>query len=307
MKDFQVIPVTQLIKQISNALAQKYKNETLCVQYAWWVLEAITAQKKTDLIIQRNIALSESQQDQLIDWIEKQVKDNIPLAYLIGSVPFGDCTILVEPPVLIPRMETESWCYELIEKLSKLDNQKFTILDLCTGSGCIAIALAKAFPEADIYATDITDHALALAQKNAKFNDVSNITFISSDLFSEIPENLKFDMIISNPPYVTAQEWQEVDPSVRDWEDHIAHVASQEGTAILKQVIQTAGNYIKPNSTLSAHHIPQLVVEIGHKQAERVDSFFRDAGFCDIVIEKDLQGHDRLVSGCISNEFFQSK
>ncbi len=296
------LSIHDLVRSISNELQKKYKNQTLCIQYAWWVLEAITQKKKTDLLLHHSILLTSHQKEQLRQWVTQQVDDSIPLAYLIGSVPFGDCTILVEPPIIIPRLETETWCLELITRLHNISDQSFTILDLCTGSGCIAIALAKAFPKATIYATDISEDALGLAYKNAEHNNVNNITFLPSDLFTDIPNDLHFDMIISNPPYISFKEWQTVDPSVREWEDDAAHLAAEDGTAILKQVIKDAANYLIPHPEFIAHHIPQLVVEIGHRHAEVVESLFRTAGFCDIVIEKDLQGNDRIVSGCISNE-----
>lgn len=302
MNEIDAIALPDLIQSIATQLDKRYQNKTLCTQYAWWVIEAITQQKKSSLVAQQIITLTTKQRAQLDDWINQQLNDNIPLQYLIGSVPFISATIVVEPPTLIPRPETENWVAELIARLQQLNYQAFTLLDLCTGSGCIAIALAQAFPQSTIYATDISTQALALAKKNALHNNVSNIKFIASDLFRNIPSTLSFDMIIANPPYIGQQEWHTLEPSVREWEDRVALIADNEGTGILRDIIIRAPNYLNPHQELSAHLLPHLAVEIGCEQGPIIESLFQEAGFCDTVIEKDLQGHDRVVSGCINNE-----
>lgn len=296
------ISINELIRSLAIKLEKKYQDSFLSTQYAWWVVEAITKTKKNALIAQQIITLSAAQQEQLDSWINKQIREHIPLAYLLGSVPFIDATILVEPPILIPRPETENWIAELIGRLRSISEQSFTILDMCTGSGCIAIALAQAFPQATIYAIDIAPHALALAQKNAQLNKISTITFLQSDLFEAIPATLRFDMIIANPPYISYQEWQTLDPSVKEWEDQMALIASDNGLNILRKIIATSPAYIKQNKELAAHHLPQLIVEIGYLQGPTVQQLFQENNFYDTVIEKDLQGNDRIVSGCIHNE-----
>lgn len=296
------ISITELINSVTQKLEQKYSNNFLSTQYAWWVVEAITKTKKAALIAQHEITLSSAQQEQLTSWINKQLHEHIPLQYLIGSVPFIDATILVESPILIPRPETENWVAELISRLRTITNQSFTILDLCTGSGCIAIALAKAFPHATIYAVDISQKAIALAQKNARLNQITSIKFLQSDLFESLPVDLHFDMIISNPPYISAQEWQLLDPSVKEWEDQTALVASENGLQIVRKIIEQASTYLHPHPELIAHHLPQLIIEIGYLQGPAVLKLFKENNFYDTVIEKDLQGNDRIVSGCIYNE-----
>ncbi len=294
------IPVHKLIQSISKQLCKKYCNKPLCTQYAWWVLEAITKQKKTALLQQESIHLTEQDQATLDAWIKKQVEDNIPLQYLIGSVPFTSCDILVEPPILIPRHETEMWCVDLISKLQKVPNQTFRILDLCTGSGCLAIALAKAFPQAKVYGSDISEHALELAQKNALRNNVS-IIFIASDLFANIPKELSFDIIIANPPYISKQEWNQLDPSVKEWEDAIALIANDSGIGIIKQIIDQSALFLDGNSELRQYDIPQVIMEIGHTQGDTVKTLYHKAGFTNVKIQKDLQDNNRIVSGCIQN------
>jgi len=296
----QTIIPTILAQAIAKELYKKYQDQFLCTQYAWWALEAITEQSKTDLLMQREITLTQKQCDTLNSWIKSQVEHHIPLQYLLGSVPFIDCDILVEPPVLIPRPETEEWCLDLIKQLEQLPHQDFRILDLCTGSGCIAIALAKAFPHARIYASDISDAALALAQKNAERNEV-NINLISSDLFANIPQDLTFDIIVSNPPYIAEHEWHQLDPSVKTWEDTIALVAPDDGLGMVKQIIADSSMFLDKNSEIASYGIPQLIIEIGHTQGESVKRSFQKAGYKNVEIKKDEYGKDRIAVGYSNN------
>lgn len=294
--------IDDLIRLVATQLKKKYDNNELATQYAWWVVEAITRKKKSELIGQHQLSLTAAQQEQLKSWIDKQLHEDIPLAYLIGSVPFIDATIMVEPPILIPRPETENWVAELIGRLHSISNRKLTILDLCTGSGCIAIALARAFPDATIYAIDISQEALVLARKNATLNKVTSINFIQSDLFHALPQSLRFDLIVANPPYIDPAEWQTLDRSVKDWEDRTALIANENGLGILRKIIEQAPSYLRPHHELIVHHLPQLIVEIGYLQGSSVQRLFQENGFYDTVIEKDLQGNDRIVSGCLYHE-----
>lgn len=290
------IPVHQLIRNIGDRLHKKYCDHTLCIQYAWWVLEAITEQRKSDLLSHTPITLTPTQDEKLECWITNQVEQHIPLQYLIGSVPFLACDILVEPPILIPRQETEAWCADLIKKLQKVPNQSLRILDVCTGSGCIAIALAKTFPNALVYALDISEQALSLTKKNANHNQVS-INLILSDLFTNVPQTILFDIIVSNPPYISQGEWSKLDPSVKEWEDSNALIAPDGGLGIIQQIITKATDFLDPQSILIAHHVPQLIIEIGHSHSSAVKTLYRNAGFKEVIVEKDLHGHDRIAAG----------
>jgi len=296
------LPIRTFIQSLSEKLHHKYHNEIMCTQYAWWVVEAVTQQNKAMLLARDTITLSNKQHETVKQWIEKLVEDNIPLQYLIGSVPFASCDILVEPPTLIPRQETEEWCIALIEQLKQLNNQQLTILDMCTGSGCIALSLAKELPLAQIYASDISDTALHLARSNAIHNQLMNVHFFSSDLLDDIPNAMQFDIIISNPPYISKEEWQEVDASVKEWEDPIALLAPDKGLGIVKQIIEQAKQHLKPHPELQQYGIPRLILEIGYQQGAAVKELFEKEGFCDVVVKKDMHTNDRIVVGCIANE-----
>jgi len=288
-------------RQISKQLQSIYPDPTLCQQYAWWILEAITKKSKTELIAQETIMLSPKQQKSLNQWIDKLINEKMPIQYLIGSVPFNGVEVLVEPPVLIPRPETEEWCLNLIKQLHLLENKQITILDLCAGSGCIALALAKKFPQVTLYASDLSHEAIALIKRNIIYNKTSNITALHSDLFVAIPLGMKFDLIVSSPPYIPLHEWKQLDESVTMWEDSSALIAGDDGLAIIEKIISQTPQFIKPNSEIKQKNIPQLIIEIGHQQGPAVMKLMKQAGYNNILIHKDLEQKNRTISGRVDN------
>ena len=285
------------INGIRHKLAQGYDDDMLCQQYAWWILQAICGKTKTELISQDTIMLSIAQKEQINDWLHKLIVDKMPLQYLLGSVPFNDCDILVSPPTLIPRPETEEWCWHLIEQLQCLHDKKIKILDLATGSGCIAIALAHHLPLAEIIATDIADTALALTEQNIAHNRVRNVTCIKSDLFTSIPNGALFNIIVSNPPYIAFSERADLDDTVTQWEDSGALFAEDEGLSIIKEIIVKAPQFIQAHDEMKHKNIPQVVIEIGYAQGTVVKNLMQAAGYNNVVVHKDLEGKDRFVTG----------
>lgn len=299
--------VAMLAREIEQKLQEKFNDQTLCNQYAWWLIEAVSQQKKAHLIAQQKIVLNKAQLEQLTHWLEKIINKSMPIQYAIGSVPFLDLEILVEPPTLIPRPETEEMCAHLIENLIKLNNQQLNILDIGTGSGCIALSLAKAFPDAQVYATDIADTALGLTSRNAQHNKIDNVTIIRSNIFNNIPKGVLFDIIVSNPPYVSPQEWEELDDSVAQWEDRNALIAQNEGLAIFERIVKQAPDFLRENKEMERLNIPQLVLEIGHKQGSAVSRLLENAGFDDITVQKDLENKDRTITGRVKDVAIRSK
>lgn len=285
-----------LIDTVTHALTGHFP---LPEEHAWWIIEAITGKKRSHLIAHHTISLTAEQQATLDRWLHALINEHMPLQYLIGSVPFGNLEILVEPPTLIPRPETEEWCLNLIDQLQKLKNTKLTILDMCTGSGCIALALAQALPQATIYATDISHKALALAKKNAIHNKINGVTFLHSDLFDSLSDLFKFDIIVTNPPYIDQKEWATVPTSVSQWEDTKALIAPGNGLAIIETIIKTAPHYLQENKELKENVIPQLLIEIGHQQGQAVRTLMANYSYESISIKKDLAHKDRLACGRI--------
>ena len=273
---------------MKNIIQKIVATTNLSIQQAWWLLEFVT--NKTKALLQfSHESLTTNQEQQLEEYMQQISVDEKPLAYILGWVPFLDLKIFVTPPTLIPRPETEHWVDELINSIKKSGAQNLTILDLGTGSGCIALSLAQAFPQSKVYALDIALSAIALAQKNAIENDITNITFLQSDLFNNLPQNLQFDLIVSNPPYInpTAQ----LDASVLNWEDHGALFANDEGMHIINQIACQAKSYLKKNDELDY----QLVIEIDACQGNIVKNVVKNYEFTTIEIHKDQFDRDRTT------------
>jgi release factor glutamine methyltransferase len=287
------------IQHISTRLSAEYIDPTLCQQYAWWLLEAVLKTTKMTLITQNTILLTPAQEQTLEQWITELVTHKKPIQYILGSVPFNGLDILVEPPTLIPRPETEEWCAKLIEKLKALDNQNITILDLATGSGCIGLSLAYHLPHAHIIASDIADTALALAEKNKLHNNIQNMTLIKSDLFDSLPPSTKYDLIVSNPPYIAQSDREHMEKSVTEWEDERALFAPDNGLSIIKKIITQSPAHTKPNTEIKQKNIPQVMIEIGHKQGSLVAQLMIDAGYNAVHIYTDLEKKERVVVGRI--------
>lgn len=294
--------VIDLIHDSQHQLRLVYTDPITCHQYAWWLLEKLTGKKKAQLIAQETISLATSDHNTLQQWLHHLVDEHKPIQYILGSVPFNGIDIIVKPPTLIPRPETEEWTCNLIEQLRSIKREDFSILDLCTGSGCIAVALANAFPNATITAIDIAQSALLLTQENAKHNAVTNVTCLKSDLFNALAEGSAFDLIVSNPPYIAEDEWSSLDVSVTHWEDKRALVAQDHGLAIIERIIHDAPRFLKTNHDIQSKKIPQLTIEIGYQQGHAVKKIMDDAGYYQTQIIKDLEGKDRIVVGSISDD-----
>ena len=267
-------------------------------QEAWWILQAITEKNMLELLLDKNFMLTEEQQEAFDEAIIDRSERGMPLQYILGRVPFCSLAITVKPPTLIPRPETEEWAQWVITVLNLITGKRLEILDLCTGSGCIGLALAKHLPQAEIIGSDLSVEAVALAEENKALNQVSNIQFLKSDLFEVFAaEGKKFDLIVSNPPYLSIQEWKELDPSVLEWEDSAALASGQTGFECYEKIISRAQNYLKPISEeFIAHHIPRLVLEFGVNQASLLATMLHAYGFKNIRVYKDMNGKDRWIT-----------
>jgi release factor glutamine methyltransferase len=299
-KDNSHSTISSLITDIAKQLFEELQEKTVAQQYAWWLLEALTEKSKIDLLLAKEVELTDKQKQLLNRWIDDIIIYHKPIAYILGSVPFGPLAITVRPPILIPRPETEEWVLHLIEQIKKSSAQNLRILDLCTGSGCIGLLFAYMLPNAHIDAVDISDEAIALATENRQKLNITNISIINSDLFEQLPDRT-YDLIISNPPYITADEYRELSPAVSTWEDKGALYAHDEGLFIIKQIIEKAPSFLHSNKILQEQQINQLYIEIGWKQGDIVSKLFEKRGYTNITVEKDSAEKDRVVSGRIVN------
>lgn len=286
-----------VVKEVAKSLEPRYESAMHAHTAAWWLLERLTKQSKLDLMTQSVFEMSKKDIAQLNAWISQHLDEDYPLHYVLGSVPFGPLTISVEPPTLIPRPETEEWMAANLASFAPVKHEKLTFLDIGTGSGCIALWLAKEFPNATVYAIDVADSALELAKKNAEQNNISNVVFIKSDLFTLIPQDIKFDCIFSNPPYIAPEDWNDLSPAIRKWEDRGALIAGNKGLEVLTQLVAHAPYYLNQKSVLRKHNLASLIVEIGYNQGDSVKQLFTTAGFVQARVLKDFSGHDRVVIG----------
>lgn len=272
--------------------------ESLANEYAWLLITHTFGKTKTELILNPP-HITKSVYDEISNLIFDITIHHKPIQYILKTAPFLDLMLELEPPVLICRSETEALIFEVIMMLKQYHDKPLCFLDIGTGSGCIALSLAKSFPRSTVYAVDISTNALDLARKNAKKNNIDNVVFIKSDLFLSIDTMIFFDLIISNPPYISPSEWQLLDPSVKQWEDQQALIADDNGLFILASIIRQAKNHLNKKSTLASHKIPQLILEIGHNQGESVKKMMQKHSFSNIIIWHDQYGKDRAVWGTL--------
>lgn len=289
--------VTSLIETAKVSLRSLYEESIQQEQVAWWLMQKATGKQHIFFIAHPETPLTAQEQELFEKLVHEHVILKKPLQYILGSVPFGDLDIIVEPPVLIPRPETEEWVFALIDRMHNFVHDPLRILDLCCGSGCIALALAHAFPASSVYASDIAQEAVLLTAKNSAHNGLPNVSVVLSDLFAGLPRDGKYDLIVTNPPYVTQQEWHELDRMVRDWEDPRALVAHDDGLQIIKQIIDQAPALLVHNNKMHEQQIPQLVIEMSDHQTATVAAYMRAAGWYDVTIARDYAGQQRIVMG----------
>ena len=213
-----------------------------------------------------------------------------PYAYLTGSKEFMGLAFSVDPGVLIPRPDTEC----VVEAaLSALPAEAKTVLDVCTGSGAIGVAIGHYRPDVKVTMTDISEAALAVAEKNARKNGV-DARLIQSDLFDALPEGARFDLIISNPPYIPKAEIQTLDRDVKDFEPMLALDGGIDGYDIYRRLIPSAFERLLPGGL--------LVLECGHDQGKTLARAAKAAGFQDVKLIFDLAGRQRGIVGVRSEE-----
>lgn len=243
----------------------------------------------THFLLDRGRGISED--DQVLDqvkqyrlMIEKR-SQRIPLQHITGSREFMGLEFYVNEHVLIPRQDTET-LVELILKDYK--GRKPVILDMCTGSGCIAISLSKIGGFDGVTAVDLSKEALKVAKRNA---DVllgpGRITLIESDLFQAIEPKSRFDIIVSNPPYIPTEIIKELQPEVRNFEPMLALDGREDGLFFYRQLVSEGRRFLNPGGS--------IYFEIGYDQAESVSALLEDAGFAEIRVVKDAAGLDRVV------------
>ena len=212
----------------------------------------------------------------------------IPLQQILGQQEFMGLTFQVDRHVLIPRQDTET-LVELV--LAEQTDPRKRVLDLCTGSGCIAVAVKHLRPDAQVWASDLSEDVLTVARLNADYHQ-ADICFVQSDLLEDIPE--RFDLIVSNPPYIETAEIEDLAVQVRDYEPRMALDGGADGLAYYRRILRTAGSRLHPKG--------RLLLEIGCGQGQTVSALAAENGWTDIEIQKDLAGCDRVLSAKMRSE-----
>ena len=216
----------------------------------------------------------------------KDLLKNKPIQYIIGETEFCDLKFKVNENVLIPRPETSELVYKIVERQKTKDKRQLSILDIGTGSGCIAISLAKNIPGSKVHALDISEKALEVAKENAINNNV-DVTFINDDILS-LKNNIdtKFDIIVSNPPYVRELEKADMRDNVLNWEPHNALFVSDNDPLIFyRNILEFAKTHLNENG--------EIWFEINEYLGKEMTDLCKEYGFSDIEIFKDFRGKER--------------
>jgi release factor glutamine methyltransferase len=243
--------------------------------------------KKVDLIVRYNEEPTEAERTRFRELIQRRVA-GWPVAYLVGSRDFYLLTFEVSPEVLVPRPETETLVLESLSLLKPLKSP--TVLDIGTGSGCIAISIAHQKADAHVTAIDISPDALNVARRNASRHNVTGrITFLQGDLFGPLKGGETFDLVVSNPPYIAHPEFASLAPDVRDHEPRVALDGGYDGLAFYRRIAVDVGRFLKPGS--------RLLMEIGYTQDMAVRELLAAQNDLETLPSlKDMGGHARVVA-----------
>lgn len=287
-----------------NDLGRIYPKEEID-SFFYSCIEHYLKMERFILAIKPNIVLTKEEEQPLFEALA-QLKQEKPLQYILGVAHFMELELKVNENVLIPRPETEELVQWVLEDAKEqhdrdaersrsvistpLNDRSLQILDIGTGSGCIAIALAKHLPNAKVYALDVSKEALKVAQENAKTNQV-DIEFIHKSILDPgLDLELQFDIIVSNPPYVRDLEKSEIHKNVKDYEPNLAlFVPDDDALVFYRAIVQFSERYLLKKGS--------LYLEINQYLGEETKSVLKAHNFSEIELRKDIFGNDRMLKG----------
>ena len=282
MDNDQSVPETEfitggLLSKMLEATKKEFKDAGIDESDAEWIYAITLGIKRSDLVRQRTIKSSESK---AIHGIVKERLAGRPLWYIIGDTEFYGCKIKVDERALIPRPETELLADTVVKSAENGDK----ILDMCTGSGCIAVSVAKALKgkNVSVTAADLSDAAIMLAEENAKLNDV-NVTFVQSDMFTNVRG--RYNIIVCNPPYIKSGEIPFIQKEVREHEPRVALDGGEDGLEFYRILAKNVKSYLAKDG--------MLIMECGEGQANDILQIFPKRDYA--IVIKDLAGVDRFV------------
>lgn len=278
----------QTIFEYTKDQLKDYLSENEIRSFYLLMTEKITGFSRTEIITNKYTFFSIEQRNMLDSFIEK-LKKSEPIQYILGETEFYGLKYLVNPSVLIPRPETEE-LVEWIEKENKQTNE-LKILDIGTGSGCIAISLKNIFPDAEVTAYDISKEALETAEKNARLNNLS-VLFKQVNIFDKAESSDKWNIIVSNPPYIPIKEKESIEPNVLNHEPHLAlFVPDNDPLIFYKRIADFALKHLVENG--------KLYFEIHRDAGIRCTEMLKNSGFANVELRKDMFGNDRMIGAQI--------
>lgn len=271
-------------------LAQLYEvyDNREAANIANMVIEHVTGQRKIERIMYKDLPVNEEQQKQL-EKIADELLNHRPVQYVLGEAWFMDMKLTVNEHVLIPRPETEELVQWIIDDIRKSGKKDISIVDIGTGSGCIPIALKKKIPAITVLAIDISNDALHVAKLNSIKQkadvDFLKLNFLNEEEWKQLG---KYDIIVSNPPYIRQSEKVEMRDNVLKYEPSLAlFVPGEDALLFYNTIAKFSRKHLKPEG--------KVYVEINEALGEKVVEVFKEFGFTNVVLKEDLQGKDRMV------------
>ena len=250
------------------------------------LLEAVCGTDRNDLLVHGEQPVSPEAEEKYLNWI-RQRAEHIPLQQLTGEQDFMGLTFSVNEHVLIPRQDTEI----LVEEVLKELHDGMRVLDMCTGSGCILLSLLHYSNDCEGLGVDLSAEALEVAGRNVLKvltpEKAEHAHFLQSDLFEKVEG--KFEIIVSNPPYIASAEVEKLMPEVRDHEPRMALDGTEDGLYFYRRIIEEAGKHLVSSG--------MLFFEIGYDQGQAVSELMRTEGYCEVQVVQDYAGLDRVVLG----------
>lgn len=250
------------------------------------LLEAVCGTDRNDLLVHGEQQVAPEAEEKYLNWI-RQRAEHIPLQQLTGEQGFMGLTFNVNEHVLIPRQDTEI----LVEEVLKELHDGMRVLDMCTGSGCILLSLLHYSNDCEGLGVDLSAEALEVAGRNVLKvltpEKAEHAHFLQSDLFEKVEG--KFEIIVSNPPYIASAEVEKLMPEVRDHEPRMALDGTEDGLYFYRRIIEEAGKHLVSSG--------MLFFEIGYDQGQAVSELMRTEGYCEVQVVQDYAGLDRVVLG----------
>ncbi|MDA7558832.1 peptide chain release factor N(5)-glutamine methyltransferase [Flavobacteriaceae bacterium] len=276
-----------ILKSLRNNFTKAlidYYPETEIASFFHLLSEHILRMQRIDIAQNLYAVISGKKHEKFLNALDK-LRNHVPIQYIIGNTEFYNLTFKVDADTLIPRPETEELVAWIIN--DQKNKQNISILDVGTGSGCIAIALAKNLPNAKVFALDISEKALKIAKQNAIDNEV-NVEFFEADIFDFDFENSQFDVIVSNPPYVRDLEKETMSPNVLNHEPHLALFVKDEDPLLFYRKIGEVANSILKSKGFLYFEINEFLGDLTRQLVKRLN-------YRDIELKKDLSRKDRML------------